>query len=260
MGPASRLYAMMSARAPMCLVAIAKGDPDLSMPTVEKPGFATFTEAAYSRIREDILSGSLSPGEKLRLDKLRELYGFGLSPLREALSKLSSERLVRSSGQRGYWVEPISRKEFADITEARLLLEPEALARSVERRTPDWEESCDVAFHRLLAVERTLDNDRVGLSAAWEKANRDFHFAIIRNSGSEWVMLFVTMLFEQSERYRRLAVQRLAVPAEVLLREHQAIHEAARGGNGRLAAELLRVHIRNAARGVEAMLFSEGSA
>ena len=217
--------------------------------------FATRTEAAYARLREDILAGTLKPGEKLRLEWLRQNYGFGLSSLREALSKLSSERLVRTAGQRGYWVEQVSQAEFQDITRMRLVLEPQALEWSIANATADWEAQVKTAYGQRVKIEESLDDDRERLSRAWDEENRAFHRALIRNCGSDWMLRFVTMLIEQSERYRRQAVAQGTIPKEVLQSEHKAIRDAALARQGRLAAELLRVHISNSAESLEKKFF-----
>ena len=219
--------------------------------------FATRTEAAYARLREDILAGILKPGEKLRLERLRQSYSYGLSSLREALSKLSSERLVRTTGQRGYWVEQISREEFQDITRMRLVLEPQALEWSIGNATPEWEAKVEGAYRQLVEIEASLDKDRERLSRAWDEENRAFHRALIYNCGSDWMLRFVTMLIEQSERYRRQAVAQSAIAKEVLQSEHKAIHDAALARQGRLAAELLRVHISNSAQSLQKKLFQD---
>ncbi|HWK67281.1 MAG TPA: GntR family transcriptional regulator [Rhizobiaceae bacterium] len=219
-------------------------------------GFATQSEAAYAAIREHILGGTLKAGKKLLLGDMRAQYGFGASPLREALSRLAADRLVTARGQRGYWVADISAEEFADITNMRLLLEPEALGRSIANATLDWESRVVAAFHRLSRVESTLDVDPERLSGEWERENRAFHLALIDNCGSPWLSRFVATLSEQSERYRRQAVARQAVPKEVLLREHKAIFDAALDRNAGLATELLKVHIKNSARGLCMAIFS----
>lgn len=207
-------------------------------------------------IREDILSGNFEPGRKLLLDHLRTQYGFGSSPLREALSRLAADRLVMAKGQKGYWVAAISEDEFNDITSMRLFLEPEALERSIERATIDWESSVVAAFHRLSRVEDALDVAPARLSGEWERENRAFHLALIENCGSPWLLRFVLVLAEQSERYRRQAVARQAVPKETLLREHRAIFDAAMDRNAGLASELLKVHIKNSAVGLAKTLFT----
>lgn len=218
-------------------------------------GFTTQSEAAYFQIRNDILLGSLAPSAKLLLEGLREQYGFGSSPLREALSRLSADRLVTAKGQRGYWVAATSQDEFDDITDLRLYLEPLALSRSIANANLEWETGVVAAYHRLSRIENLLDTDPEKLSGDWEKENRAFHLSLIGNCGSEWLMRFVQILSEHSERYRRQAVARKAVPKEALQSEHKAIFDAAIERDAGLAGELLRKHIRNTAAGLSKVLF-----
>ena len=91
------------------------------------------------RLREDIISCVLKPGEKLRFETLRSLYGVSYSTLREALSRLSAEGLVVSEGQRGFFVAPITEEDLLDITDARVVLERECIRRSLENGNADWE-------------------------------------------------------------------------------------------------------------------------
>ena len=67
------------------------------------------------------------PGEKLRIEHMKDDYGVGGATLREALSLLISDALVVSQGQRGFRVAPVSLEDLADITETRVMLEGEAL-------------------------------------------------------------------------------------------------------------------------------------
>lgn len=221
--------------------------------------FATQSEAAYAMIREDILSGKLEPGRKMLLDQLKALYGLGSSPLREALSRLAADRLVTAKGQRGYWVAAVSESEFSDITDMRLLLEPEALQRSIVNASLDWESRVVAAFHRLSRVENSLDANPERISGEWERENRAFHLALIDNCGSPWLLRLVSSLSEQSERYRRQAVARQAVPKETLMREHRAIFDAAMDRNTGLATELLKLHIKNSARSLSRAIFANAS-
>ena len=58
----------------------------------------------------------------MRLEALRQRYGLSFSPLREALMRLQSERLVVSAALRGFAVAPLSREEIKDATETRILI------------------------------------------------------------------------------------------------------------------------------------------
>ena len=101
--------------------------------------FRTLGEAVYSRLRQDIVWGHLPAGAPLRSDNLREAYDIGISPLREALSRLVAERLVTTVGQRGFRVAPLTTADVADTMETRVLIEGEALVRSIRRGGIDWE-------------------------------------------------------------------------------------------------------------------------
>ena len=76
-----------------------------ALPVAEEEGIEgarTLGEVAYRRLRTDIVMVRLEPDQPLRFDALKAHYGLGVSPLREALSRLAEERLVTTVGQRGY--------------------------------------------------------------------------------------------------------------------------------------------------------------
>ena len=91
----------------------------------------TLVESAYRNLRRDIIEGRLTPGEKLRIEHIKDNYGVGAGTMREALSLLISDALVNSQGQRGFRVAPTSLEDFQDITRNRVMLECEALRQSM---------------------------------------------------------------------------------------------------------------------------------
>ncbi|MGI9504370.1 MAG: GntR family transcriptional regulator, partial [Geminicoccaceae bacterium] len=98
------------------------------------------TTQVYGRIRADILTGVLEPGRKLKIDDLRQVYGSGSSPIREALSLLTSDRLVERVDQRGFRVALVSAEAFDELLMTRCWLEERALTESIQRGGKDWEE------------------------------------------------------------------------------------------------------------------------
>jgi len=64
------------------------------------------THDCYLRLRELILTGGLPPGKKLKIEELRNLLNTGASPVREALSLLTSDMLVERLDQRGFRAAP----------------------------------------------------------------------------------------------------------------------------------------------------------
>jgi DNA-binding GntR family transcriptional regulator len=103
--------------------------------SVETP---TLAVQAFSRLHADILSAKLRPGEKMHVERLRETYGLGATPLREALSKLTSLDLVTAEGQRGFRVAPVSTANLLDITKTRAWVEGIALRAAISGGDRRW--------------------------------------------------------------------------------------------------------------------------
>jgi len=201
----------------------------------------TLAEGAYLQVRRDIIEGRLAPGEKLRVEHLKDRYGIGAGTLREALALLLSDVLVVAEGQRGFHVAPISLQDLADITQTRVLLETNALRESIRNGDDEWEARLVAAFHKLSNSEERLDNH--SNVREWEARNRSFHEALIAACDSPWQRYLIGLLYRQSERYRHLAITRMAMPRDVHA-EHAAIIEAALKRDAERASRALEQHIR----------------
>lgn len=205
----------------------------------------TLVEGAYQRLRRDIIEGVHPPGDKLRVEHLKDQYDVGAGTLREALLLLVTDALVVAQGQRGFRVAPISIEDFEDITRTRVLLETEALRQSITLGGEDWEAGVVAAFHRLSRAEQKLGSEGDYVQAAaedWEKRNRAFHDALISASPSRWIRHFQNILYQQSERYRRISLFRKPIPRDVHA-EHQALFDAAMARDADRATAILTEHI-----------------
>src|SRR5262245_21671231 len=114
---------------------------------------APLVDKAFQRLRQDVLSGTFGAGMKLKVEELQEAYGYSSSPLREALSRLSQEGLVKADERRGFRVAPLSLDDLRDITRMRLMLDVPALGEAIEHGDDAWEASIVAAFYRLEKVE-----------------------------------------------------------------------------------------------------------
>ena len=99
----------------------------------------TLADEAYSRIREAMHSGQLKPGHKLRFSDLQELTDTSVTPVREALARLTAEGFTELEGHRGYRVAPVSSTDLWDIVRNRQRLESEALTLSIKHGDDHWE-------------------------------------------------------------------------------------------------------------------------
>jgi len=202
----------------------------------------TLVEGAYQRLRRDIIEGAHAPGDKLRVEHLKDRYDVGAGTLREALLLLVTDALVVAQGQRGFRVAPISIADFEDITRTRVLLETEALRQSITLGGEEWEAAVVAAFHRLSRAEERLADHDISTTEEWEIRNRAFHEALISASPSRWIRHFQHILYHQSERYRRISLFRQPVPRDIHA-EHQALFEATLARDANRATAILTEHI-----------------
>lgn len=208
----------------------------------------TISERAYRMIRKEIVSGDLPPETKLKIDMLRQRYGLGAAPLREALSRLAGDRLVVLKGQRGFVVAPISAREATEIGELRKLLEVEALRASIPAGDTAWEERLIMTYHRLSRLE-TGENQGIDALDDWEGLNSAFHDATVSACPSEWMLRLRGELFSQHERYRRFSRVK-SVRERAIHDEHEALFEAALARDVDKATEIIGMHIERTTRAV----------
>lgn len=202
----------------------------------------TLVESAYETLRREILEGTFEPGTKLRTEELRARYNISGSTMREALTRLLGEALVTTEGQRGFSVAPASLEDFEDLTQVRKLIETEALRQSIAHGDEAWEGSVVAAFYRLSKVEQRLAENGRSAIGEYEERNRDFHSALIAACPSRWLHYIVGLLFQQSERYRRMALAKRPI-ARDLHAEHKAIFDAAMARDTDLACRMMADHI-----------------
>lgn len=203
----------------------------------------TLVERAYLSLRHDVVCGKLPPGERLRVEHLKDQYEVGAGTLREALSLLVSDALVTSEGQRGFRVAPISLADLEDVTNTRVMLETEALRQSIRHGDRQWEADLKQSYELLSTTERDLAESG---SARWERRNKAFHEALIAGFNSTWSKYLLSILYRHAERYRNINFRLTAAHAsgrDVHL-EHEAIFRAAIDRQEARAALALESHIR----------------
>jgi DNA-binding GntR family transcriptional regulator len=205
----------------------------------------TQAEAAYRRLRRDIRSGLLEPRRWLRLTELRETYGFGWSPLREALFLLTAENLVVSEGQRGFRVAPISERDFLDALTLRNKLEDEALKASIELGDDAWEAAIVATLHRIRKLPPHWEIIDTEASEEQQRRHHLFHAALLAACPSKWTLHFWDQLQQQIERYQRIVLRQVHPPpaaVETIEHAHELITEEVLGRRYDTAVEALRAH------------------
>ncbi|SEE70753.1 DNA-binding transcriptional regulator, GntR family [Rhizobiales bacterium GAS188] len=197
----------------------------MPQPSANQDVQPSLSAQVFERLRSDIIGCRLQPDARLRLEELRERYGAGASPIREALMRLEVEGLVILEQNRGFRVSPISQAHLVDLTANRIEIEGLALRWAMERGGVEWEAEILGAFHRLSRQSKSEAGEQGRISEAWKREHRAFHRALVAGCGSPMLMSIRETLFDQGERYVALSIVRSAPPRDDV-GEHKRIMDA----------------------------------
>jgi len=196
------------------------------------------TQRAYIALREAIITGEIAPGEKLKVETLKSTLDTGASPVREALSLLTSNQLVERRDQRGFRVALASRKQFEEVLSLRCKLEDLALRASIEAGEQEWEEQLVLSHHHM-------EKSQSESFSVFEERHKAFHMALLSACDSPILLRFCEQLYDLNVRYRYLAVKSDGYATRDVAGEHRAILDAAIAGDVELASSELISHYRN---------------
>lgn len=200
---------------------------------------ASIVDGVYNSIYERLMSLEIAPGARIPIDVIARDLDVSQTPVREALSLLEREGLVRKAHLIGYSAAPqLVRKEFDDLYTFRLLLEPEGARLAALNMTAEslkmLEDAAADMGHGDAPVDRTSRYSR------FARADADFHDAILKIAGNEVIR---TTLFNQ---HVHLHIFRLMFHTRVTqeaLEEHENLLVAFRAGDPQAAETAMRNHI-----------------
>ncbi|CAM5508899.1 hypothetical protein STENM223S_03073 [Streptomyces tendae] len=202
--------------------------------------FLSKSDLAYAELREQILDGSLPAGSRLAQYDLADSLNMSITPLREAIRRLSSEGLLTVDTHRDVRVSTMTADEARQLFEVRLSLDPTAAELAARRRTETDIAAMRAAVDQLLPVTRRWGEDAL-------TAHRAFHQTLYRASRNDLLIKMLDDLWDKSDRYRRLGLD-LPPGDEPRTRdheEHRRLVDLVVDGRADQAAQLMRDHITN---------------
>jgi DNA-binding GntR family transcriptional regulator len=202
----------------------------------------TLNASVLVQMRADIIACRLMPNERLRVETLRERYGMGTSPIREALMRLEAEGLVELEQNKGFRVAEVSRENLIDLMRTRIEIESIALRWSLENGGVDWEAELLSAFHRLSRQTKIAPSKPDAISESWSKEHANFHTALVAACGAPTLLAIRARLFEQADRYVALSIMSNG-PLRDDVGEHKQLMRAALSRDIDKTLELNRAHI-----------------
>lgn len=196
--------------------------------------------AVVERLREKILSGELHEGEQLRQDAIAAEFQISRIPVREALSHLAAEGLIKIVANRGAIVPALSPEEIGELFETRAVLECYMLRHAIPHlREEDFRRAADI----LAQFEKSLEDDSE--TKSWGHWNWLFHSALYAPANRPVMMAFVKTVNHNCDRYTRLHLvftRNLHLAGE----SHRKLLDACRTRDAQIATDALWNHIMDA--------------
>ncbi len=210
------------------------------------PTHRTLAEKAFLSLHQAILTGKLRPGERIPIEELATALEMSPMPVREAIRRLDALGLVENVPHKGARITELSITDLREIYEARLCVEPLAIARAAQRFTDE-----DAA--QAKAMLSAMRSEQVGSVERW-RAHSELHLSLYRAARSAWLLRVIQPLWESSERYR------LAMPTNSAgvsnVRGHELLVQACVRHQPERAAFELMSHLVATANSLAAQLTS----
>lgn len=188
------------------------------------------------RLEGEILSGELSPGDRLDETKLAARFAVSRTPVREALHQLATAKLVELRPRQGAVVAAVTVQELLQMFEVMAELEAVCAGLAARRMTPDERQRLEESHKRCAALAEKGDID------AYYEENRVFHETLYAGAHNEFLENMTSSTRNRLSPYRRFQLHH---PGRIRrsLQEHASVVEAIREGESEMAAERMRGHV-----------------
>ena len=196
-----------------------------------------------SRIRGVILaglqSGALAPGTRLKEVELGNALQVSRTPLREALTRLKTERILESDGD-GLRIRKLEWADIRSLYELRATLEGLAARLTAQRASPAEKQFID----QLVAEERRLI-EQAASPEILARHNRRFHTSICKAAGNHFLEEQLTQL---AQMMVLLGVTAYSIQTRLasILAEHEHINIAIQNSTAEAAEHAMRTHLEAA--------------
>ena len=199
--------------------------------------FGSTTDFAYLKIKELILRGKLSPGQKILYNDLEARLNLSKTPIISALNRLESEGYVYSKKNAGYFIKEINVEEVIQVLEARVILEVANLDNVIKNQNSSAMKNLEKAYSEYLSYNSQIFDRKKSF------LNSKFHVQLSRVGKNEFIIRYIEHLYEWIDlRFRFSAVPPVRIKKSET--EHGEIIKSIREKNNRMASKLLRNHLR----------------
>lgn len=193
----------------------------------------------YETVFGQLMALKIAPGSRITVDNLARELRVSQTPIREALGRLEAEGLVNKTHLVGYSAAPqVSAKQFADLYELRLLLEPDAARRAVAKLTADA--VAELTEAAGVMGRRAKSGDERARYSQFARQDAVFHDMIMKIAGNELIRETLNHQHVHFHIFRLMFHSRVT---EEALEEHEAIVAAFEARDADGAEKAMRAHI-----------------
>ena len=206
---------------------------------IKLDSYKPLRELVCENIRQAIIDGTFSPGERLMEIQLDDEMGVSRTPVREAIRKLELEGFVVMIPRRGTYVADISIKDITEIYEVRTCLDVLAAGLAAERITDEELESMNGYLHEIGQHVANRDMNKI------VEVDTAFHDVLYNASRNERLRSIINNLREQLTGIRGRS---MSYPGRLVetMDEHRNLVDAIASRDVERAQHAARVHIENA--------------
>lgn len=197
------------------------------------------SDRVESELRRLILTLELEPGAPLSEADLMKRYGWGRTPLREAVQRLIEQSLLQHTPRQGVTVTPLSVFDFVDVMDALAMVAGPAASLACRRMN-------EAQLNELAGlVERLQASDAQHDFAALAELDYQFHALLAEATGNPYLRDYLLRLHRVAMRFNLAAWQR-AGAASASQSEHHTVLAALRLRDPAAVRDAMLAHIENA--------------
>lgn len=200
-------------------------------------------DVVYEHLKNAIISGELSEGERLMEIQIAEAIGVSRTPVRDAMKKLEQEGFIEVVPRKGAYVKYLSQKDILEVLEIRRVLEGFSAERAAVSVTDNDIKKMSSFLEDFDAL---LESDEKQLLA---KLDEEFHGIIYRSIDNSQLKALIQSLHEQFHRFRVMYYSTFHDYDAVVV-DHKNILQALIDKDSKRAKEMTESHIDSIANNV----------
>ena len=200
------------------------------------------SEQIYDYIVHEIEIGNFESGKRLSEAELMEIFGISRTPIREAITRLEAERLIKQTSS-GMIVVGISKKDVEEMYAVKKAMEPYATELAVKNMSAEGLEKLREILEQQEFYVTKSNAEKI------KDLDTEFHDIIYSESASPTLESILSPLHHKLMRFRKVSLQ-FSDRSTQSVEEHKQLFEAIEAGDAKKAKELMAEHVNNACNNI----------